>query len=119
MSTTYSFFIKIEPLYANSDTTVYDDLKLLFEKEILPKSIRFPKELDVKLAKDLNYLRFDNFYEGNSSRITLVFKEELTTDEQDKLVRFLTDIITDKDNQILFDNLSYLVKTDGFLYDWK
>ena len=119
MSTTYSFFIKIEPLYANSDTTVYDDLKLMFEKEILPKSVIFPKELDVKLAKDLNYLRFDNFYEGNSSRITLVFKEELTTDEQDKLVKFLTGIITAKYNQIIVDNVRYSDKKDGYLYDWK
>ena len=33
---TYSFFIKITPLYAKSDEREFDDLEVLFDKEILP-----------------------------------------------------------------------------------
>ena len=117
---TYSFFIKITPLYARSDEREFDELELLFEKEILPsRSIKFPKEIDDKLAKDLNFLKFESFYAGDSSRISLTFKEELTEEEQNKLIEFLTDIINNKDNKILFDNLSYSVETTGLLYDWK
>lgn len=117
---TYSFFIKITPLYAKSDEREFDDLRLLFEKEILPaKATIFPKEIDGKLAKDLNFLKFDSFYAGDNSRISLTFTEELTDDEQSKLIEFLTNIIENKDNQIIFDNLSYSVKPTNLLYDWK
>ena len=117
---TYSFFIKITPLYAKSDEREFDDLEVLFDKEILPsKSIKFPKEIDDKLAKDLNFLKFESFHSGDSSRISLTFKEELTEVERGKLIEFLTNIIENKDNQIIFDNLSYSVKPTNLLYDWK